>query len=130
MKRRTRGRTKVKRLLANVLSRIEVEFNGEGEPVGDGSIKLSSYLGLLVREHVSVTVDNWKHLSNELKVILWESIQARFKLDEEWKKVPIFQQMGCIFRASKSILVRKIVNAKNEEERLQLKPDNIKTMTE
>ena len=51
-------------------------------------------------------------------------------MDEEWQKVPIFQQMGCIFRSSKSILVRKIVNAKNEDERLKLKPDNIKTMTE
>ena len=38
--------------------------------------------------------------------------------------------MGTIWRASKSRLVCKIRNAKNEEERLRLKPDNIKSTKE
>ena len=52
-------------------------------------------------------------------------LQVRFKLDEEWQKEGIFQQMGCIFRTSKARLVRKIAVARNEEERNQLKPDNL-----
>ena len=57
-------------------------------------------------------------------------LQARFKLDEEWQKVPIFQQMGCIWRASKSRLVSQIIKATTIEERLKLKPDNIKSTKE
>ena len=57
-------------------------------------------------------------------------LQARFKLDEEWQKVPILRQMGCIWRCSKSKLVDKLLKAKNTEERLRLKPDNVKTMKE
>ena len=67
----------MKRLPSIISSRIEVEFNGQAEPIGDGSVKLSSYLGPLVRECVPVTLDNWKHLSEELKTVLWESIQVR-----------------------------------------------------
>ena len=52
-------------------------------------------------------------------------LQDRFKLDEEWQKACIFQQMGTIFRGSKARLVRKIANARNEEERIRLKPDNL-----
>ena len=52
-------------------------------------------------------------------------LQVRFKLDEEWQKACIFQQMGCIFRGSKARLVRKIADAKNKEERNQMKPDNL-----
>ena len=55
-------------------------------------------------------------------------LQARFKLDEEWQKAPIFQQMGCIWRASKSRFVRQILEAKNMEERIKLKPGNVENM--
>ena len=53
--------------------------------------------------------------------------QARFNLDEEWQKAAIFKSMGCIWRASKSRLVHQIRVAKNKEQRLQLKPDNIQS---
>lgn len=57
-------------------------------------------------------------------------LQARFKLDTDWHKICVFQQMSCIWRASKCRLVRRLVNAKSMDERLQLKPDNIKCMNE
>ena len=42
-------------------------------------MKLSSYLGPLVREHVSFTLDDWRLLGDDLKVVLWKSVQV-FKL--------------------------------------------------
>lgn len=39
-------------------------------------VKLSSYVGSLVREHVPVTIDDWRKVSNELRTILWKSVQA------------------------------------------------------
>jgi len=38
--------------------------------------------------------------------------------------------MGAIWRSSKSRLVNQVKKAKNEEERLKLKPDNIKSVVE
>lgn len=75
-RRKPRGPTKVRRLPFNSLEQIEVQFNTAGEPIGSGSVKLSSYLGPLVREIVPVTLSNWKQLSTELKDVLWESIQV------------------------------------------------------
>lgn len=57
-------------------------------------------------------------------------LQIRFKLEEDWQRKAVFQQMGVIWRSSKSKLVRKLNKAENEEERLKLKPTNIKSMNE
>ncbi|KAG5555858.1 hypothetical protein RHGRI_006494 [Rhododendron griersonianum] len=56
------------------------------------------------------------------------TLQVRFKLDKEWERDQVFKQMGGLWRASKSRLVSDVKNAANEEERLQLQPDNIKSV--
>ena len=75
-KRIARGPTKMKRLPSNFANRVEVEFNESGIPIGEGSIHLSSYLGPLVREHVPVTLTDWRHLGDDLKAVLWDCIQV------------------------------------------------------
>ena len=57
-------------------------------------------------------------------------LQIRFKLEEEWQRKAIFQQMGVLWRSSKSKLVRNLQKAENDEERLKLKPTNIKSITD
>lgn len=74
--KKTRGPTLVKRLPSDPLNRIEVDFNAAAEPIGEGSVKLSSYLGPLVREHVPVTLNDWRQLDDEVKVVLWKCIQV------------------------------------------------------
>ncbi|KAK9943327.1 hypothetical protein M0R45_008938 [Rubus argutus] len=129
-RKKTRGPTKMKDIAVEPGSRVHVDFTDKGEPCGAGSISLSSYLGPLVREHVPVTLSDWRKLDDGIKVVLWKSIQARFDLDQEWQKAIVFKSMGCIWRASKSRLVSKIQAAKNKSERLQLKPKNIQNRTE
>lgn len=51
-RKRKRGPTKMKDLAKDPNTRVHVDFNSLGEPYGEGSVKLSSYLGPLVREHV------------------------------------------------------------------------------
>ena len=75
-KRGGRGPARAKRLPLSSNDRIEVEFNDLGLPVGQGSVYLSSYLGPLVREQVPYTLDDWRNLSDALKVVLWQSIQV------------------------------------------------------
>lgn len=75
-KKKARGQTRMKRLPSDRVSRINVEFNDNVVPIGEGSIKLSSYLGPLVREHVPFTIDDWRNIGDDLKHVLWRSIQV------------------------------------------------------
>lgn len=61
-------------------SKIHVEFTNLGEPCGEGSVKLSSYLGPLVREHVPILITDWRKIGEERKAILWKSVQVTFTL--------------------------------------------------
>ena len=111
VKRKGRGPTKVKRLPINPLSRIEVEFNADGKPIEDGSVKLSSYLGPLVREHVPVTLDKWKQLSDTLQVVLSESIEVSAAV-AVWVDNPIIED-AFLWRPTKGLtLVGEAVGIK------------------
>ncbi|XP_058187994.1 uncharacterized protein LOC131304674 isoform X2 [Rhododendron vialii] len=126
--KRKRGPTKLKTIAIDGDSRIEVKFDENGQPIGDGSIKLSSFLGPLVREIVPYTLSDWRKLPTGMAEILWQSVMVRFNLHEEWHREMVFRRMNEDWRASKSTLVRKVRNASNEEERLKLQPDNIKSL--
>lgn len=60
--KRRRGPTKMKDIARDPNSRIRVEFNEYGEPCGEGSMKLSSYLGPLVHEHVPILINDWRRI--------------------------------------------------------------------
>ncbi|KAF7154287.1 hypothetical protein RHSIM_Rhsim01G0136300 [Rhododendron simsii] len=124
--KRKRGLTKLKTIAVDGSSRIEVEFDENGQPIGDGSIKLSSFLGPLVREIVPYTLSDWRKLPKGMAESYGNAL--RFNLHEEWHRQMVFRRMNEDWRASKSILVKKIRNASNEEERLKLQPDNVKSL--
>ncbi|CAL9237585.1 unnamed protein product [Arabidopsis halleri] len=109
--------------------KVEVEFTSIGEHVGIGSVTLSSFLGPLVREHVPVLLDDWRHLSDQTRDTLWEEIQGRFNLTEDWQKDCVFKQMGCVWRASKSKLTAKVRAVKSKAQLLKLKPSNIESVS-
>ncbi|XP_056858256.1 uncharacterized protein LOC130507576 [Raphanus sativus] len=106
-------------------TRVHVDFTFMGEAYGPGSVKLSSYLGPLVREHVPVTLETWKKITEEVKTVLWKSVQARFEVDEEYQRVAVLKQMGALWRSSKSRLVTQINEAENNQQRMNLRPKNV-----
>ncbi|XP_024021724.1 uncharacterized protein LOC21400762 isoform X1 [Morus notabilis] len=122
-----RGPTKLKGVAEESDGLIEVKFNTKGQPIGPGSVSLSSFLGPLVREIVPVTIVDWRKLTETMKGILWKAVQARYKVEEDWQKAYVFKEMGNLWRSSKSRLVNKIREVPNEEERLKLRPKNIKS---
>jgi len=75
-RKRKRGPTMMRDLAKDPNTRVHVDFTFMGEAYGPGSVKLSSYLGPLVREHVPVTLENWKKLTEEVKTVLWKSVQV------------------------------------------------------
>ncbi|XP_020871070.1 uncharacterized protein LOC110225627 [Arabidopsis lyrata subsp. lyrata] len=124
-RKRHRGPTKMKNIAKDPNVRERVDYTLMGDPYGPGSVKLSSYVGPLVREHVPITIDTWKNVSEEIKTVLWKSIQARFELDEEFQKVAVLKQMGNLWRSYKSRIVRDINGATNNQQRMNLRPNNI-----
>ncbi|XP_048619966.1 uncharacterized protein LOC125590444 [Brassica napus] len=127
-KKNKRGPTKLRRVAENPNDKIMVTFNDIGEHVGPGSVTLSSFLGPLVREHVPVTLADWRKLDAATKATMWEEIQGRFNLQEEWQKAVIFKQLGNVWRAGKSRLVSQVRVAKTAAERIALKPSNIPSL--
>lgn len=124
----------------HIQDKIEVEFTSAGEHVEPGSITLSSFLGSLMREHVSVLLDDWRKLPDQTNGTIWEEIQvfftllillcvhiiitvtyilyARFNLKQDWQRDIVFMQMGCLWRDSKSRLVSKVRDTKSKSQRL------------
>ncbi|CAE6012524.1 unnamed protein product [Arabidopsis arenosa] len=124
-KRKSRGPTRMRKVAKNLEDKVEVEFNALGEHVGKGSVTLSSFLGPLVREHVPVLLDDWRQLDQRTKDVMWEEIQGRFNIKEDWQKEAVFRQMGGLWRAAKSKLVTKVRSTKSKVALQQLKPSNI-----
>ena len=75
-RKKHRGPTKMKNIVKDPTVREKVDYNLMGDPYGPGSVKLSSYVGTLVREHVPVIIENWKHVSQDIKTVLWKSVQV------------------------------------------------------
>nr|AAD22702.1 putative TNP1-like transposon protein [Arabidopsis thaliana] len=115
----------MKNLAKDPTVRVKVDYNLMGEAIGPGSVKLSSYVGTLMREHVPINIVNWKKVTRDLKTVLWKSIQARFELDEDWQRISVINQMGNLWRAHKSRRVKAINLAANNQERMNLRPTNI-----
>ncbi|CAA7051771.1 unnamed protein product [Microthlaspi erraticum] len=55
-RKRQRGLTMMKNIAKDPNNKLRVQYTFTGEPYGYRSVKLSSYLGPLVREHVPVTL--------------------------------------------------------------------------
>ncbi|CAE5979936.1 unnamed protein product [Arabidopsis arenosa] len=123
--RRKRGPTKMRKVAENPNERVSVSFTDFGDHVGTGSVRLSSFLGVLVSQFIPVTISDWRQVDAATKETLWEQIQGRFDMEEEWKKAVIMKQMCNIFRGMKSRLVTKVRAAETAADILALKPSNI-----
>ncbi|CAA7048866.1 unnamed protein product [Microthlaspi erraticum] len=82
-RKRQRGPTRMKDIAKDPNNKVRVDFTIVGEPYGSGSVKLSSYVGALVREHVPI---RWTKIGEDVKTVLWKSVQARFELEEAYQK--------------------------------------------
>ncbi|WZY99751.1 hypothetical protein YC2023_072080 [Brassica napus] len=74
--KKKRGPTKMRKVAKDHQEKVSVSFTELGEHVGPGSVTLSSFLGPLVREHVTVLLDDWRNLDKQTKDTLWEEIQV------------------------------------------------------
>ena len=68
--KRQRGPTRMKDIAKDPNTRVHVEFNSLGEPYGEGSVKMASYVRALVREYVPIIFDRWTKISEEIRTLL------------------------------------------------------------
>ena len=89
----------------------------EGEPVAprDACAKFRNSCGFLVKEHVPITVTDWRLLPEETKELLWEKLQTTIRFPtgtEEAAKQNALKTMGKSFRGWKSELNKEFVKKK------------------
>ncbi|GAY68257.1 hypothetical protein CUMW_262730 [Citrus unshiu] len=54
---------------------VAIEYNSYGVPVGKGRNDLRSYIGVIVRETISILLDDWRRVPLEMKETLWVHFQ-------------------------------------------------------
>ena len=74
--KRQRGPTRMKDIAKDPNARVRVDYTMMGEPIGKGSVKLALYAGALIREHVPITIDRWTKIGEEIRTLLWKSVQV------------------------------------------------------
>ncbi|XP_074574073.1 uncharacterized protein LOC141830567 [Curcuma longa] len=107
-KKKARGPSKLK-LASGHLMPKELERNEFGQPIGVNSIKYASFLGCMVKEFVSYTLDGWNDVNEDVKNRMWSCLQVNYNVEECEKKI-IFQKLAKLWRDRKSklqILVRE-----------------------
>ncbi|KAL5133437.1 hypothetical protein HKD37_03G006770 [Glycine soja] len=81
-----------------------------GKADGPHRKKLRTYLGIVARDKVDVTYENWKEVPTAQKDLIWEDIQVEFDIPEasdSRTKRKLLQTMGERWRQFKSDLTRK-----------------------
>ena len=51
-----------------------VEYNDYRIPVREGGTELRSYIGVVVRDNVSILYDDWRRVPPEIKEKLWDHV--------------------------------------------------------
>ncbi|KAL6558448.1 hypothetical protein OROMI_018798 [Orobanche minor] len=106
---RRRKQTKKKGLQKEEFANHNViEFNSYGVPVGKGRNDLRTYIGVIVRETISILHDDWRHVPMEIKDSLWLHFQKKFKLSVKSKN-QVFKWMGVALRNFRSELANDFI---------------------
>ncbi|XP_073133553.1 uncharacterized protein [Henckelia pumila] len=114
--RTCRGRTHLDKLVRQRVHGIrkDVKFNKIGQPIGEFAGEMQSYIGVLVREKIKISYKTWKQVPNDVKELIWESVNLTYNIDQSWKK-------GCLssannkWRQYKAFLTQKFIFSKMDK---------------
>ncbi|RVW56875.1 hypothetical protein CK203_078518 [Vitis vinifera] len=99
-----------------------IKYNADGIYVGESSVHLTSYLGVLACTMVPIRYNTWRDVPEQLKDKLWDSIEIAFTLDKKSRRNCMLT-LGKCFRSFKNTLtVKHILPFKDEPELLKKPP--------
>ncbi|RVW24553.1 hypothetical protein CK203_090862 [Vitis vinifera] len=119
-----RGTTRKSMIIRNRNRGIKlvIKYNADGIYVGESSVHLTSYLGVLARTMVPIRYNTWRDVPEQLKDKLWDSIEIAFTLDKKSRRNCMLT-LGKCFRSFKNTLtVKHILPFKDEPELLKKPP--------
>ncbi|KAF9610205.1 hypothetical protein IFM89_021143 [Coptis chinensis] len=83
---------------------LNVQYNEDGQRIGEGGKDLASYSGLLEESRISIVdYENWHAVGDEVRDLLWDS---QIQIDDERKKKGVVSDIGEKWKEFKSRLTR------------------------
>lgn len=83
-----------------------VHFNGDGQPIGEGSTSFVSYLGSASRKHCPISYEHWKDVPDHIKETIWKLVTDNYTVPLSHKE-HILQRINKHWREFKSKLRSK-----------------------
>ncbi|KAL5780360.1 hypothetical protein ACOSQ2_011097 [Xanthoceras sorbifolium] len=127
-KRKGRGPNQINFNKIAKAKEVGVTFNELGQPLGDSSIALSTCIGTITTQIIPITYSSWPEVPDVVKDSVWETMKARFGLDDVGKS-NVFNSMNTCWRQYKSRLTKRIRELSSGPEAGRmiqlLKPTNI-----
>ncbi|KAK3219925.1 hypothetical protein Dsin_013895 [Dipteronia sinensis] len=118
--RKTRG-IELEQLIHSAKSKICVDFEIEdGKPTGVNAPKLANEIGIVVRNHAPLMVDNWKNLPDETKQLMVDRVTIKLKPLEHLGKFDIDVSQPHVIRyfensmATRSVALLRLVCIKSD----------------
>ncbi|KAL5757663.1 hypothetical protein ACOSP7_020274 [Xanthoceras sorbifolium] len=106
-KRKGRGKNRFDSNKIAKAKEMGIGFNEFGQPVGDGSIVLSTFCGTLVTQLIPITYKSWPEVPEILKNSVWETTKTKFGLDDIGKDYVLSSMCNC-WRQYKSKITKKV----------------------
>ncbi|XP_024190454.1 uncharacterized protein LOC112194446 [Rosa chinensis] len=104
--------------------RMTVQFNQKGQPIGKAGKEMQSYIGVLARKKVPISIPTWKDVLVEQKNKIWEGIKLSFLLRPEHKRMVLISA-GAKWREFKSHLTtRYILPHRDNLEIIESRPED------
>ncbi|RVW62798.1 hypothetical protein CK203_058902 [Vitis vinifera] len=101
--------------------KIDIQYNDDGEGVGEGYVQLVSYLGVLARTMVPVYHTDWRVVPMELKEKLWDCVKGAFLVDEN-SKYNVISSIGTSFRSFRHTLTKEYILPYKDKPEYLLQP--------
>ncbi|XP_059596352.1 uncharacterized protein LOC100854224 [Vitis vinifera] len=92
IKRKYRGMTRKSMITKNRSKgiKLQVKYNLDGIFIGESTVHLTSYLGVLARTMVPIRYQTWHVVPKQLKHKLWDSIEEYREVQKERRKKHIY----------------------------------------
>ncbi|KAL6219773.1 hypothetical protein ACLB2K_007532 [Fragaria x ananassa] len=109
--------------------RIVVQLTAKGEPIGKEARNMQSFIGVLARTKIPISILDWRDVDEDEKQKIWESVQEAFVVPKKLRK-SVIASAATKWRDFKSRLTSKyIMRYMNDVNLIEFPPDDYRFIT-